>query len=215
VDPVLSKASSVDLYAQGIIADALSASNTQSFQDDDTLYIIGSYGYNRSTNLMQTFPTLTAINVPGLIQAVESGQAANIVPHIRQSQPEERAEIRAFFDARAEQYAETHTVFKVLKPGRRFICLTPNGRRLWYRWLASACGMETRHLSTDWYLSRHQFNHLLRAAGFQHLAFGYWTFIPRGDMPPMVAAWLGVLDRCGRIAAPDRPRGGLVVWAQR
>jgi SAM-dependent methyltransferase len=27
--------------------------------------------------------------------------------------------------------------FRVLKPGGRFICLTPNGHYLWYRWLAS------------------------------------------------------------------------------
>jgi ubiquinone/menaquinone biosynthesis C-methylase UbiE len=105
--------------------------------------------------------------------------------------------------------------FRVLKPGGRFVCLTPNGRYLWYRWLASWFGQETRHLSTDWFLSRGQLDHLLREAGFQDLAFSYWTFIPRGDMHPMHAALLGVLDRFGRIAASDILRGGLVVCAQR
>jgi ubiquinone/menaquinone biosynthesis C-methylase UbiE len=106
-------------------------------------------------------------------------------------------------------------VFRVLKPGGRFVGLTPNGHYLWYRWLASLFGLETRHLSTDCYLSRPQLDHFLRAAGFRDLAFGYWTFIPQGDMQPMHAALLHVLDRCGRIAAPDSLRGGLVIWAQR
>ena len=94
-------------------------------------------------------------------------------------------------------------VFRVLRPGGRFICLTPNGHYLWYRWLAPLCRLETRHLSTDWYLSRRQLAHLLHTAGFRDPAFSYWTFIPHGDMHPLHAALLDVLDRCGRIAAPD------------
>jgi hypothetical protein len=99
VDPGQSRAASVDLYDQsitpplGFIADALSSNNTQSFQDGNTLYIIGGYGYNRSTELMQTFPTLTTIDVPGMIAAVESRNAAIIVPHIRQSQPDDRLKV--------------------------------------------------------------------------------------------------------------------------
>jgi hypothetical protein len=62
VDPVMGKAWLVDLYDAsispplGIIADSLSSNNTQSFQNGNTLYIIGGYGYNRTTNPMQTFP---------------------------------------------------------------------------------------------------------------------------------------------------------------
>jgi hypothetical protein len=99
LDPALRQAWSVDLYDPsitpplGLIADALSSSNTQSFQDGDTLYIIGGYGYNRSTNLMQTFPTLTAINVPGMITAVMSGTAANIVSQIRQGPADDRLKV--------------------------------------------------------------------------------------------------------------------------
>jgi hypothetical protein len=99
VDPGQSRAVSVDLYDQnitpplGLIADALSSNNTQSFQEGNTLYIIGGYGYNRAKDMMQTFPMLTAINVPGIIEAVESGTAANIVPHIRQGQPDDRLKV--------------------------------------------------------------------------------------------------------------------------
>ena len=99
LDPALRQVWSIDLYDAsiapplGLIADALSSSNTQSFQNGDTLYIIGGYGYNRSTNLMQTFPTLTAINVPGMITAVMSGTAANIVGQIRQGPVDERLRV--------------------------------------------------------------------------------------------------------------------------
>ncbi|HEX2278862.1 MAG TPA: hypothetical protein VHN13_17335 [Candidatus Tectomicrobia bacterium] len=99
LDPALRQAWSIDLYDAsitpplGLVADALSSSNTQSFQNGDTLYVIGGYGYNRSTNLMQTFPTLTAINVPGMITAVMSGTAANIVGQIRQGPLDDRLKV--------------------------------------------------------------------------------------------------------------------------
>jgi hypothetical protein len=99
VDLAMRQVWSVDLYDSsiapplGLVADALSSNNTQSFQNGETLYIIGGYGYNRTTNLMQTFSTLTAINVPGIIEAVMSGTAANIVPHIRQGPPDDRLKV--------------------------------------------------------------------------------------------------------------------------
>ena len=99
VDPAQRQAWSVDLYDAsitpplGLVADALSASNMQSFQDGNTLYVIGGYGYNRTTNLMQTFPTLTAIDVPGMIAAVISGTATNIVGQIRQGPSDDRLKV--------------------------------------------------------------------------------------------------------------------------
>ena len=85
-------------------------------------------------------------------------------------------------------------VFRVLKPGGRFICLTPNGQYLWYRWLASLCGLETRHLSTDWYLSRGQLDHLLyrRASKISRSATG--RSFPAGIcipcMPHCSTSWI-------------------------
>jgi hypothetical protein len=99
VDPAMGKAWSVDLYDPsitpplGFIADALSSNNSQSFQNGDTLYIIGGYGYNRTTNLMQTFPTLTAIDIPGMITAVMGGSAVNIVSQIRQGPLDDRLKV--------------------------------------------------------------------------------------------------------------------------
>jgi ubiquinone/menaquinone biosynthesis C-methylase UbiE len=107
------------------------------------------------------------------------------------------------------------SVFRVLKPGGRFVCLTPNGHYLWYRLLAPLLGVETRHLSTDEFLSRRQSDRLLYDVGFRNLDLDYWTFIPRGDMCPLHAGLLHVLDRFGRLVAPDILRGGLVVCANK
>jgi ubiquinone/menaquinone biosynthesis C-methylase UbiE len=105
-------------------------------------------------------------------------------------------------------------VCRVLKPGGRFVCLTPNGHHLWYRWLAPWLGLETRHLSTDHFLSRHELERLLSEAGLRILSLGYWTFIPRGDMPAPHGALLYGLDRLGTLVASDTLRGGLVVCAE-
>jgi ubiquinone/menaquinone biosynthesis C-methylase UbiE len=105
-------------------------------------------------------------------------------------------------------------VCRVLKPGGRFVCLTPNGHYLWYRWLAPWFGLETRHLSTDHFLSRHELERLLSEASLRILSLGYWTFIPRGDMPAPYGALLYGLDRLGALAASDTLRGGLVVCAE-
>jgi 2-polyprenyl-6-hydroxyphenyl methylase/3-demethylubiquinone-9 3-methyltransferase len=105
-------------------------------------------------------------------------------------------------------------VFRVLKPGGRFVCLTPNGHYLWYRWLAPWLGLETRHLSTDHFLSRDELAQLLSEAGLRTLSLGYWTFIPRGDMPAPYGTLLHGLDRLGTLVASGTLRGGLVVCAE-
>lgn len=106
-------------------------------------------------------------------------------------------------------------VFRVLKPGGRFVCLTPNGHHLWYRWLAPLCGLQTRHLCTDQFLSRSSLGRLLCERGFDAPEFRYWTFIPRGDLHPYPAMLLTALDRLGRLVAADTLRGGLVVCAKK
>jgi ubiquinone/menaquinone biosynthesis C-methylase UbiE len=105
-------------------------------------------------------------------------------------------------------------VFRVLRPGGRFVCLTPNGHYLWYRWLAPWLGLETRHLSTDHFLSRHELEQLLSEAGLRILSLDYWTFIPRGNIPAPHGALLHGLDRLGTMVASDLLRGGLVVCAE-
>lgn len=49
---------------------SLIATNQQSAQVGNDLYVIGGYGYDRVTNKRTTFGTITKINVHGLIQAI-------------------------------------------------------------------------------------------------------------------------------------------------
>jgi ubiquinone/menaquinone biosynthesis C-methylase UbiE len=78
---------------------------------------------------------------------------------------------------------------RVLRPGGRFFCLTPDGAHPWYRTVAPRLGIATRHLSTDRFLTSAELRELLSEAGFGRLELGAWTFIPRGDMP-LPARWL-------------------------
>jgi ubiquinone/menaquinone biosynthesis C-methylase UbiE len=105
-------------------------------------------------------------------------------------------------------------VCRVLRPGGRFVCLTPNGHYLWYRWLAPWLGLETRHLFTDRFLSRHELEQLLSEADLRTLSLGYWRFIPHSDIPAPHGALLHGLDRLGTLVATDLLRGGLVVCAE-
>jgi 2-polyprenyl-6-hydroxyphenyl methylase/3-demethylubiquinone-9 3-methyltransferase len=75
--------------------------------------------------------------------------------------------------------------------------------------------LETRHLSTDRFLSRQQLGRLLSIAGLHVRHLDHWTFIPRGDMPPLCGMLLGILDWFCRSVAPDALRGGLVVSAEK
>jgi len=114
-----------------------------------------------------------------------------------------------------DQARVSASVLRVLKPGGRFVCLTPNGQHLWYRWLAPWLRIETRHLSTDHFLTRQQLDRLLSTMGLHVRHLDYWTFIPRGDMHRLYGVLLNSLDWLGRSIAPDALRGGLVVSAEK
>jgi hypothetical protein len=53
--------------------EALTSSNMQFYLHDSTLYMVGGYGWVDSLQNFITFPTLTAINVAGLTNAVVNG----------------------------------------------------------------------------------------------------------------------------------------------
>ncbi len=104
-------------------------------------------------------------------------------------------------------------VFRVLKPGGVFACLTPNGAYLWYTHIAPWLGLETRHLSSDRFLSESEWKILLTAAGFGQITVQPWTFIPRGDMPSACSSVLARLDKLARPFCCNRLRGGLAIRA--
>ena len=85
VDPSTGKVTSIDWSQTGLPQseiDPLTSTAQEFLQVGNTLYVIGGYGHDTASDSMVTFDTLTAINVPGLIQDVTTG--GNIAPDIRQ-----------------------------------------------------------------------------------------------------------------------------------
>lgn len=64
------------------LQDQLSSTNMEFHQEGNFLYVIGGYGYSSATASRVTYNKLTAIDVPGLMNAVISG--ASITPYFRQ-----------------------------------------------------------------------------------------------------------------------------------
>ena len=63
------------------LIEQLASTNMESVQRDDVLYIAGGYGYSPSLDEFITYPYLTAVDLPGLVNAVING--GNIAPHFR------------------------------------------------------------------------------------------------------------------------------------
>ncbi len=74
-----------------VVADPLRSTNGQFWQDGDTLYLIGGYGYDHASSGKLTFGVLTAIDVPGMIDAVQNAMA--LAPHIRQMASDDRLKV--------------------------------------------------------------------------------------------------------------------------
>jgi SAM-dependent methyltransferase len=117
------------------------------------------------------------------------------------------------FEHMLDKRAVLDSIYRVLKFGGRFFCLTPNADYVWYRTIAPLLGFATKHLSSDRMLTRDEFSVLLDRTGFCHIRAAPWTFIPKGDMPALIALLLTALDAIGRYARLDSFRGGLALCA--
>ncbi|MCH8031916.1 MAG: T9SS type A sorting domain-containing protein [Bacteroidetes bacterium] len=73
------------------LADPLRTTNAQHHQDGNTLYILGGYGYSNANTEKITFGELTAIDLPGIISAVQN--ATPLSPHIRQMASDDRLKV--------------------------------------------------------------------------------------------------------------------------
>lgn len=73
--------SSVNSLATGL-KEQLQSTNMNFYQDNDTLYIIGGYGYSATALDHITYPNLTSVSVSGLINAVIN--SATIAPYFKQ-----------------------------------------------------------------------------------------------------------------------------------
>jgi 2-polyprenyl-6-hydroxyphenyl methylase/3-demethylubiquinone-9 3-methyltransferase len=107
------------------------------------------------------------------------------------------------------------TGYRVLKPGGRFLCLTPNGNFLWYRFVAPLLNMDTTYLSTDEFLNGRTLRELLHCTGYIDTLVGYWTFIPAGDLPSSLTYLCRFLDKLGTCLSLDCLRSGLLVTARK
>ena len=56
------------------LREQLQSTNMNFHQDNDTLYIIGGYGYSQTSNNHITYPYLTSVSVSGLINAIQNAQ---------------------------------------------------------------------------------------------------------------------------------------------
>lgn len=64
------------------LKEQLQSTNMVFYQDDDTLFIIGGYGFSASLNKYITYPYLTSVNVHSLISAIIDNQP--ITPYFKQ-----------------------------------------------------------------------------------------------------------------------------------
>lgn len=82
-DPVNFQSWNVSLLSlPDSIREPIASSNMEFTQNDSMLYMVGGYGWKNDTAGFVTFPTLTAIHLPGIINAAQN--SGNPASHIRQ-----------------------------------------------------------------------------------------------------------------------------------
>lgn len=74
VDPVAKKTWSASMEnLPAALREQLCSTNMESFQEGETLYLVGGYGYSKLAGDHVTYPNLTAIDVPKAIAAIVNG----------------------------------------------------------------------------------------------------------------------------------------------
>ncbi len=153
----------------------------------------------------------SSAHLPHLTWAVDRGQELSTV--------EDGSVTLAFCVGALEHMIEQERVLaavhRVLAPGGRFVLMTPNGGHPWYRRIAPALGVDTRHWSTDRFLDRPLLRRMLDEAGLVLEADRPWTFVPRGDLPPGFGPLLDAIELAGRALRRPAWRGGIAIRARK
>lgn len=83
VDPTTNQSWKADVYSLPVaIREPITSSNMQFYLQDSMLYMVGGYGWKDSVQNFITWPTLTAVSINGLMNAVMNG--TTISPYFRQ-----------------------------------------------------------------------------------------------------------------------------------
>ena len=82
IDPLGGNVWSVALTSLPVpLQDQLSSTNMEFHQSGKSLYLIGGYGYSTTIDSKLTYAMLTAVDVPGMIKAVQHGES--LAPYVR------------------------------------------------------------------------------------------------------------------------------------
>lgn len=72
VDPIAGKVWRAPLSSLSIpLQDQMSSTNMEFYQEGDYLYLIGGYGYSRTIDSKLTYALITAVDLRGVIYAVQ------------------------------------------------------------------------------------------------------------------------------------------------
>jgi len=74
IDPIAKKTWSASTEnLPPALREQLCSTNMESYQEGETLYLVGGYGYSKLAGDHVTYPNLTAVNVPAVIAAIVNG----------------------------------------------------------------------------------------------------------------------------------------------
>jgi 2-polyprenyl-6-hydroxyphenyl methylase/3-demethylubiquinone-9 3-methyltransferase len=104
-------------------------------------------------------------------------------------------------------------VFRVLKGQGQFFCMSPSGDYSWYRSIAPLFKINTKHLSSDEFITKSKIQEMLSQVGFRIEKIKHWTFIPKGDVPFFFSGFLQFLDLIGKLFRISAFRGGILFTA--
>jgi 2-polyprenyl-6-hydroxyphenyl methylase/3-demethylubiquinone-9 3-methyltransferase len=112
-----------------------------------------------------------------------------------------------------DKKAVVQNVFRALKGQGQFFCMSPSGDYSWYRSIAPLFKINTKHLSSDEFITESKIQEMLSQVGFRIEKIKHWTFIPKGDVPFFFSGFLQFLDLIGKLFRISAFRGGILFTA--